>query len=161
MKNLYLLLIVFFFIGCKKNKSEAVMVDTSVRFSYRNAANENLLDPTLVNGIKDADIDTYVLVNGTKVKISNALMAAPENFRIINDASVGHILLFYFPEEPIVDNKVTCYLKLKSGREDEIAMELVRRGSSLSYDKVWVNGQLACSGNDCFNRTGPIIITIP
>lgn len=145
--------------GCKKN--EGVILATDVRFGYRNAANENLLEPTLANGIKADDIDTYVLVNGVKVKIDNAQMGNPENFRIIKDGDIGHVLLFYFPTEPSVNNKVTCYLKLKSGREDEITMELLKNGSTTTYDKVWVNGQLACSGKDCFSRTGPIIITVP
>jgi hypothetical protein len=158
MKYLSLIIIVLIAISCKKD-SEATLIDSTVFFDYRNIANENLLDPIMLNAIKTDDIDTYVLIKGVKVKINDARMSAPENFRIFKSEIDGYFVQFNFPTEHIENNKVTCFIKLNSGREDQIAAEFVQNGSSTYYTKVWINGILAWS--DPEPRTKRLSIVIP
>lgn len=147
MKNIILILFVAFLFSCKREEGGSPSSrDTGVFITYKNANNQDLLDPNTLNAIKAEDIDIFLLHNdGQKKQILDGNKDMQEGFKIVHSTNGNYMLLGMDPQVDAYNsqNKATFYIKYKDGTEDTLVGEYnADRNKYIRLLKVWVNGVL-------------------
>ena len=140
MKKILILLALLPFLSgcvpCCKNISAHLFL------KYQNINGDDLLDPRTPNALKAEDIEVYVLRNGVRVRLFDARMDAPANFKIYGSSTEKYHMMFYFDiaEESFANKRITMFLTYKDGSEDKLIGEFNNDdGPSITLRAVWIN----------------------
>lgn len=149
MKNIVIICIAFFALGCKKSEqNEAVFIGKNVPIVFRDTEGRDLLNTNYPNAVIGNKINVYYLVNNQKVNPD--LQSSGSGFAIIKDASYLqlHLNLNIMNEEFIRTKKTTTFINYGDGREDKIVAEFnANTGSNVRYINLWINDVQVSSGH--------------
>ncbi len=127
-------------IGCGRKCCTYYSVDIGLKYQDSNGG--DLLDPRTTDALKEEDIEVYVVKKGIRVRLYNAMMDAPKNFKIYGSSTEKYFMKFYFniEKESFVNNKVTMFITYKDRSEDKLVGEFNEDdGTNIVLQNVWIN----------------------
>ena len=155
MKNILLLLLTVFLLGCAENDdTSAVPIigtyrDSSVYMAYRNADGADLLDASTPGYFKEDALQLYYVRDGVADEVYDSNMDMRRNMRL--ESTEQGIALVVFTDEPpqaksvagkVVTGQAITLLKLNETITDTITTEWERKPGNFHVVKVWYNGEL-------------------
>lgn len=142
MKNLFLLFITFTLItSCtdKEEEQNSDHIQSAITLIIKNSEGDNLLNPTTTNSINTSKIKVFYLVDGEKVEYSEAYLAYPKGYRVLEEQNEYKIIIF--TDNANASTKETTFIQWSENDEDKIDVLYEKIESSLFISKVWINGQ--------------------
>ena len=131
-------------VGCVTNNQDCCVVGPqAINISFVDSQGVDLLNADHPNAITEQNTDLYYLVDGKKVKQSEAHLTHPKKFFISDEKLSDRYFMRVFTYIDQNQRKSTTYLKFNNGSMDTIKVAYNHfNGSSASVTKVWYNGKV-------------------
>ena len=156
MKNLLFISILLSIMGCSPDNSldtnNNYMKKISVLFHILNVDNEDLLNENIQNSLNTEDIRIEFLnTNGDFIPFyAENSFDIKYGYKIEADVT-PYIFAYANSSAFIINSKITGIIKWNNTDHDTIVSEIRETPNTLTYSKIWVNGELKYDMNNGLN----------